>query len=257
MDIEKTLDKETLKPVTMYETTAKLLNHLLNAVSARFGEEGRNVLIEGVKVLTEEQGVELAQSLNILKEELDQSNVFFYETFLDSKQIELTFNNYTKAQERAGIESITMFSIMAKLFAQVSKAVVDCFGEEGREVIMEAVRTFGEERGRNIAKRAAMAGEPNEIDHYLSNYDMGRSELFQYETLFHPKEIEQTFTKCAFAEQWIKDGMQEYGILYCQMIDPAIAKGFNRNFEVVHDQYILKEGVCHFRFQMKKEEIKN
>ena len=45
--------------------------------------------------------------------------------------------------------------------------------------------------------------------------------------------------------------MEEYGILYCHMIDPSIAKGFNPSFEVVHDQYVLKEGVCHFRFQMK------
>ena len=86
---------------------------------------------------------------------------------------------------------------------------------------------------------------------------MGRSDLFEYETNFHPKEIEQTFTKCAFAEQWKKDGVGEYGILYCQMIDPSIAKGFNPNFEVVHDRYVLEEGECHFRFQMKGNDGKN
>ncbi|KAB7708309.1 hypothetical protein F9802_05430 [Bacillus aerolatus] len=143
--------------------------------------------------------------------------------------------------------------MMAKLFAHVSKCVVDAFGEAGQEAMMNGVGTFGEERGRDIARRAAAVGKPNTMDNYLSNYDMGRSDLFEYETLFHPKEIEQTFTKCAFAEQWKKDGMQEYGILYCHMIDPSIAKGFNPNFEVVHDQYVLKEGVCHFRFQMKDE----
>jgi hypothetical protein len=47
--------------------------------------------------------------------------------------------------------------------------------------------------------------------------------------------------------------MEEYGILYCHMIDPAIAKGYNPNFEVIHDQYILREGTCHFRFIMKEE----
>lgn len=51
-----------------------------------------------------------------------------------------------------------------------------------------------------------------------------------------------------------KDGTGEHGILYCQMIDPSIAKGYNRNFDVLHDRYVLKEGDCHFRFQMKEDE---
>ncbi|GGF97465.1 L-2-amino-thiazoline-4-carboxylic acid hydrolase [Paenibacillus abyssi] len=155
--------------------------------------------------------------------------------------------------EKKSLEPASMYAIMAQLFAHVSKAVVDRFGEEGREAVKEGVRTFGEQRGRDIARRAALVDEPNGIENYLPNYDMGRSDLFEYETTMHPKEIEQTFTKCAFAEQWKKDGMEEYGIMYCEMIDPAIARGFNPNFEVIHDQYILKEGTCHFRFQMKDE----
>jgi hypothetical protein len=245
------VEKERLKPVTMYEITAKLFNHLSKAITDRFGEEGRVALVEGVGTFTEEQGHDIARRLNISEYQLDDSEVFRYEKLSDAKEIEQTFTKYAAVQEKEELEPLTMYAIMAKMFAHISKAVVDRFGEEGREVVMEGVRTFGEERGRDIARRAAAVGEPNEIDNYLSNYDMGRSELFEYETLFHPKEIEQTFTKCAFAEQWKKDGMEEYGILYCHMIDPAIARGFNPNFEVVHDQYILKEGVCHFRFQMK------
>lgn len=167
-----------------------------------------------------------------------------------------------KAQEESqqklnhdeSLEPVSPYTIMAKLFAHLSKAVVDRFGEEGKDAIREGVRTFGEERGRDIARRAAAAGQPNDIHSYLPNYDMGRSDLFEYETEYHPVEIEQNFTRCAFGDQWKKDGMEEYGILYCQMIDPAIAKGYNPNFEVVHDKYLLKDGHCHFRFQMKSSE---
>ncbi|WP_219837162.1 L-2-amino-thiazoline-4-carboxylic acid hydrolase [Paenibacillus sp. R14(2021)] len=156
--------------------------------------------------------------------------------------------------EDESLEPVSPYTIMAKLFAHVSKAVVDRFGEAGKDAVREGVRTFGEERGRDIARRAGVSGKPNDIENYLLHYDMGRSDLFEYETKYHPLEIEQNFTKCAFGDQWKKDGMQEYGILYCQMIDPAIAKGYNPNFEVVHDEYLLKEGNCHFRFQMKQEE---
>ncbi|CAM4494829.1 L-2-amino-thiazoline-4-carboxylic acid hydrolase [Paenibacillus phoenicis] len=155
------------------------------------------------------------------------------------------------------LEPVDPYTIMAKLFAHLSKAVVDRFGEEGKDAIREGVRTFGEERGRDIARRAAAAGQPNDIHSYLPNYDMGRSDLFEYVTEYHPLEIEQNFTRCAFGDQWKKDGMEEYGILYCQMIDPAIARGYNPNFEVEHDKYLLKDGHCHFRFKMNEADNEN
>lgn len=52
------------------------------------------------------------------------------------------------------LEPVSPYTIMAKLFAHVSKAVVDRFGEEGKEAVREGVRAFGEERGRDIARRA-------------------------------------------------------------------------------------------------------
>ena len=41
-------------------------------------------------------------------------------------------------------------TLYCRLFAHLAKAVVDKFGEDGRQAIREGVRTFGEERGRNI-----------------------------------------------------------------------------------------------------------
>jgi len=159
-----------------------------------------------------------------------------------------------KIKHDESLEPASPYTIMAKLFAHLTKSVVDKFGEEGADAIREGVRTFGEERGRDIARRAAAAGQTNDIMNYLPNYDMGRSDLFEYETEYVPNEIEQTFTRCPFGDTWKADGMEEYGILYCQMIDPSIAHGYNPNFEVVHDQYLVKDGQCHFRFQMKQKE---
>ncbi|MHB8061302.1 MAG: L-2-amino-thiazoline-4-carboxylic acid hydrolase [Ruminiclostridium sp.] len=154
--------------------------------------------------------------------------------------------------EKKRLEPVSMYNIAARLFAHVAKAVIDEYGEEAREVIKEGVRALGEERGKDIARRAAAVGETNELENYLTNYDMGRSELFEYETIKKEAGIEQKFTKCVFADQWQKDGMEKYGVLYCEMIDPAIAKGFNSNLEVVHDKHFFKDGVCHFCFNMKK-----
>ena len=237
-----------LEPVSMYTITAKLMNHTVDIVMDRFGEEGKRMMQAGVQNVVDEQQAEG-------NGQLTGQALFSFDKLFDDEKIQETFQSYNKAQQSAGQEPHTMFAVMAKLFAHIAKSVVERFGkEEGERAMMDSVGAFGEERGRDIARRAAAVGKPNTMDNYLSNYDMGRSELFEYETLFHPTEIEQTFTKCAFAEQWKKDGMEDYGILYCHMIDPSIARGFNPNFEVIHDQYVLKEGVCHFQFQMKDEE---
>ncbi|WP_245156666.1 L-2-amino-thiazoline-4-carboxylic acid hydrolase [Clostridium aminobutyricum] len=156
-------------------------------------------------------------------------------------------------KEEKNLEPVSMYNIAAKLFAHVAKAVIDKYGEEACETIKDGVNAFGEERGREIARRAAVMGESNKIDNYLKNYDMARSELFEYETIFKNQKIEQNFTKCVFAEQWQNDGMEEYGILYCEAVDPAIARGFNENLEVIHDKHFFKDGSCHFCFYMKSD----
>lgn len=69
--------------------------------------------------------------------------------------------------------------MMAKVFGHITKSIVDHYGSTGEEVIMPGVGEFGEERGRNIAKRATSVGKANTIENYLSHSDMGRSERFE------------------------------------------------------------------------------
>ncbi|WP_142247895.1 L-2-amino-thiazoline-4-carboxylic acid hydrolase [Alkalihalobacterium alkalinitrilicum] len=227
-------NKTPLPPLSMYRITAKLFSHIEKSVTSSFDTEGKKLLQKGL----ENFGYKEAHDIAVLASREGEDHVL-------SDYIPKDFDRANKYSE------ITIYGLMAKLFAQVTKVVVDVYGEEGKEAIKEGVRTFGEERGKGIVQRAAHLGMPNTIENYLSNYDMGRSNLFEFENIFKPQLIEQTFTKCPFGQQWADDNMHEYGILYCQMIDPAVAKGYNPNFEVEHDQYILKEGVCHFNFKLE------
>ena len=213
-----------IPPLSMDTITAKLFTHLEKSIIKEFGEEGKTLISKGVQNFGYKDAEEIA--LQATKEGVIPRN----------------------HQAERKYEDLTIYALMAKLFAQISKAVVDCFGEKGKDAVREGVRTFGEERGRGIAQRARANGKENTRENYLTNYDMGRSDLFTYTTEYKEGEIEQNFTVCPFGQQWAEDDMHEYGILYCEMIDPSIAKGYNPDFEVVHDKYILKEGNCHFRF---------
>lgn len=153
--------------------------------------------------------------------------------------------------EKLEIEEVNMYVLFARMFARITEEVQKECGEKGVQAVREGVRQFGLRRGEDIARRAKEAGHETDLLHYLSCYDMGRSGYFTSNDTVTADKIEQTFTDCVFANTWTKDGDQEYGIHYCQMIDPAIAEGYNKEMECIHDKHFFKDGMCHFCFKMK------
>ncbi|MEH6943614.1 L-2-amino-thiazoline-4-carboxylic acid hydrolase [Bacillus sp. JJ722] len=229
--------KLIIPPLSMYAITAKLFTHVEKSVVSKYGKKGSELLQQAVENFGYKDAEDIAKQATI-----DGENHTLFNYIPNNHEAENIYKD------------LTIYALMAKLFGQLSKAVVDQFGDEGKDAVREGVRTFGEERGRGIAQRARANGEKNTINNYLSNYDMGRSDLFTYTSDFKPEEIEQNFTACPFGQQWADDNMHEYGILYCEMIDPAVARGYNNKFEVEHDKYVLKEGNCHFRFKLKESD---
>lgn len=224
-----------MKALSMDMITAKMFNELHTAVTEAYGEEnGRQLIQDGLNAYGLKDTEALAK-----KATAEGENHPFYDYL----------PNHVEGEEQYA--DLTPFARFSKMFAQIAKQVVDNDEEKGEDVIRSAVEQFGLKRGEGIRQRARTNGLDNTSDNYLKNYDMARSELFEVDTTHKENEIEQTFTYCPLGQQWADDDMAKYGILYCQMIDPSLAKGYNENFEVVHDEYVLKEGQCHFEFKMK------
>lgn len=158
-------------------------------------------------------------------------------------------------EERSKLHSepVSMYQLFAKMFAYLAKEVTERFGEEGEAAIRAGVQAFGEERGRDIAQRALANGLKNDPLNYLTSYDMERSDNFTCTDKYGEDQVEQLFTQCVFADQWMHDNTEKYGILYCDVIDPAIAKGYNENMECIHEKHFFKDNVCTFCFRMKKD----
>lgn len=152
------------------------------------------------------------------------------------------------------LEPVSMYQMFAKMFAHLAKEVVDEFGEKGAEAIKRGVWNFGVERGQGIAKRALARGKKNDSDNYLTSYDMDRSDEFESSDSYGDGYVEQVFTRCVFASQFQKDGMEKYGWLYCEMIDPAIAYGYNPKLKCIHDKHFFTDNVCTFCFKMDDQE---
>ncbi|WP_040984909.1 L-2-amino-thiazoline-4-carboxylic acid hydrolase [Oceanobacillus jeddahense] len=229
-------EKLMMKALSMDIITAKMFTELHLSITEAYGEEeGQKLVQKGLEAFGLKDAETMAQ-----KATAEGQNHAFYEYLPQA------------VKEEEKYAALTTFARFSKMFAQIAKQVVDKYEEEGEDVIRRAVERYGRKRGEGIAQRARANGLENNADNYLKNYDMARSELFEVETVHKENEVEQTFTYCPFGQQWADDDMGKYGILYCQVIDPSVAKGYNKNFEVVHDQYVLREGQCHFQFQMKE-----
>ena len=157
-------------------------------------------------------------------------------------------------QTELELEETNMYILFARMFACIAREVGEKFGDEGIRAVREGVRQFGEARGRNIAERARAMGHEADPFHYLSCYDMGRSGYFNSADRVTETEIEQDFDRCVFAETWMNDHTEEYGIHYCELIDPSIARGYNKQMECCHDEHFFDKGRCHFIFRMKDGE---
>jgi hypothetical protein len=225
-------------PYSMEVMTTKLFTYLDQNIQQTFGSNGQALLKKAVETFG------FADAEKIASIATNEGEIHTLFTYLPTT-ITVT-ENYA---------SLTPFARFAKLFAFISQQIVDTYGTHGEEIIQKSVWQFGEKRGFGIAQRARAKGLPNTIENYLTNYDMGRSELFVYTDDYREQEIEQTFTRCPFGNQWADDGMHAYGIHYCKVIDNAIAYGYNNHFDVVHDEFLLKTGACHFLFQMKDKAV--
>lgn len=232
-------EQHSLKPYSMELMTAMLFTRIDENAQKAFGSEVKLYITKGVEIFGFADAEILAQQATL------EGNIH-------------SLYEYIPTNHGASInyENETTFALFAKLFAQVTKQIVDRYGNKGEEVIKKSVWQFGQTRGRGIAQRARINGKDNTVENYIPSYDMGRSDLFIMEDNYTPNELEQTFTGCPLGQQWADDNMHDYGILYCQVIDNSIAYGYNNKFDVIHDEYLLKEGQCHFRFQMKEKEIK-
>ncbi len=144
--------------------------------------------------------------------------------------------------------------LMARLFGVVAEKVAERFGDEGKEVIHEAVREFGESRGRDIAGRVKEAGKPLTVENYLKYYDMARSASYEVESEESENYSEQKFKFCPLWATWEEAGQADVGYIYCSEIDAALVRGYNPEMKFTHHHHFRDgKGDCQMSFSLEEE----
>lgn len=136
----------------------------------------------------------------------------------------------------------------ALLFSCIAKAAVAQLGEPGREAIVRGVVEYGEQRGRRMARRAEQDGVKIDAKAYLLYgewFDKYKESDFSC-TAYEP-EVKLGCTVCPWCDAWAEAGHEEYGALYCSVVDAALARGFGLELELISAKS-LGGDECRFRF---------
>ncbi len=122
----------------------------------------------------------------------------------------------------------------ALLFTCIAKAIMTHVGEtDGAPIIRQAVRKYGEQRGGRMALRAKKNGHSLTFDTYLAygEWELPKGDMAFEFTDKVPHACLHVF-KCPWHGVWKEKNLLEYGKYFCQEIDAALVRGFNKNLEI-------------------------
>jgi hypothetical protein len=139
----------------------------------------------------------------------------------------------------------------ALLFGYLARAVIEVMGEkEGGNLLRQAIRRYGHQRGRRMAQRAQANGDSLDMFNFLAygEWRANADENEQSSKSVGP-HFETRVTKCIWNTTWEENELLAYGHYYCLEIDAALVRGFNPNLNIeIRSTLSSKMPSCHFIF---------
>jgi len=127
---------------------------------------------------------------------------------------------------------IKSFNFFARLFCTLIEEVITQYGEPGKDIIIYAVKKFGERRGQEIAEIVKSLGKELTLKNFFIYSTFEAGETTKYKVNIVDGNIELVIRECVFCEGCIDWDKLEYGKIYCDYIDEAILKGCNPDLKI-------------------------
>lgn len=138
-----------------------------------------------------------------------------------------------KEMEEVGKKyKINLFNFFARIFCTLTEELISQFGEKGKETVINAVKKFGERRGREIAEIVKSLGKELTLKNYFIYSTFDGEQTTKYKINLVNGNVELIIRKCVFCDGCKDWDKLEYGKLYCDYIDEAILKGYNPNLKI-------------------------
>ena len=129
-------------------------------------------------------------------------------------------------------------------------ALKNKLGATGLKVFRKGEQYYGERRGRRMAYRALRDGKELNYATYFA-YGELLSTKGATDLMFDAgeKRVDESVTRCPWAEEFERLGCTECGEFYCKEIDASVVRGFNPYLEYELVGNIYQDGCCRFIYQ--------
>ncbi len=133
----------------------------------------------------------------------------------------------------------------AALVALLAKYAIEGSGEAGREAFLAGIRRMAYERGTRMAARALQNGDRLDIVSFNA-YGEWRAQPGEMGAALQHEDgaAVMVVTNCPWNNSWRKHGLIEYGKLYCEVVDDALARGFHPEFQCSVPCTLSADGAC-------------
>ncbi len=143
----------------------------------------------------------------------------------------------------------------AAFYAIMARKLRDRLGEEGLELLRDILREFGTRRGEEIRRRVKEKGLPLTLENFVSHYNLPMRAAWRSDRRLTGNQRSSDIYYCPFADLWLKEGVPELGLIYCEEVDPAIRKGYREDLFFENSENLLKgDPCCHQEEKLEGEE---
>ena len=114
----------------------------------------------------------------------------------------------------------------AVMFGLLAREICRHFGPDADTLLLRAVETYGEERGRRMAERCRKNGDPlDDMASYFAYCEWSwPGESLRTENDPQCSHVSFRMLKCPWHTAWQESGLVDYGFYYCRCVDHAILK---------------------------------
>ena len=121
----------------------------------------------------------------------------------------------------------------AILYSVIVKHTLAKIGNDATEDIKAMTKAYGKDRATRMAKRAMVDDVKLNALSYLSYGELDvPKDIISRITELDGENIVQITTKCPWHDAWADAEHLEYGKLFCEVFDEALANGYNQNVKM-------------------------
>ena len=147
---------------------------------------------------------------------------------------------------------------LALLHLAYARTIVNELGEEeGKKLVLKAIKDYGKRVGEQARQKVAAQGLPTTPENYGKASDLPAYGMHTGgEKVVVDGEERKRAYGCVMGELWIEEGEAELGRLYCY-VDPAKYMAYNPDFKLCHTKAIPDgDEFCEFRVKPTTEQEK-